>query len=208
MRPGESTEHHVLLLHGYGADANDLFPLADYLDPEGKWTFCVPNAPLEVPIGPGWTGRGWFPISLRDLEAGVDFTQIRPPGMNESAEKISEVIFELNSKNLVMAGFSQGAMLSTEVALNQPEDVQALVLFSGVLVDEPSWSKKASSWSGKKLLQSHGTSDAVLPIAAALRLFDMLKLAGAEGEFISFPGGHEIPPQVLQKSKKLLDSFS
>lgn len=204
IRPGENEKNVVLLLHGFGADAQDLFPLADYLDPREEWTFVVPNAPLEVPIGPGWTGLGWFPISLRDLEVGVDFTQVRPPGLDASREAVSQLIFELNPERLVLGGFSQGAMIATEVALSQSEDVEALVLYSGVMLDERGWTAKAPALKGKKLLQSHGSGDPVLPQAAGRRLFDMLKKAGMEGEFISFPGGHEIPAQVLKKTVELL----
>lgn len=208
VRPGENEKDVVVLLHGFGADAQDLFPLADYLDPAGQWSFVVPNAPLEVPIGPGWTGLGWFPIALRDLEAGVDFTQVRPPGIDKSREAVSQLIFELNPERLVLGGFSQGAMIATEVAMEQPSDVSALVLYSGVMLDEKGWTEKASGLKGKKLLQSHGSSDSVLPFSAGKRLFEMLKNAGMDGEFVGFPGGHEIPPQILKKTAQLLKSLS
>lgn len=208
IRPGENEDDAVLLLHGFGANAQDLFPLADYLDPEQNWSFYVPNAPIEVPIGPGFTGLGWFPISLRDLETGVDFTQVRPPGIDKSREAISQLIFELNPKRLVLGGFSQGAMMATEVALDQPDGIEALVLYSGVLLDEPGWKKKASGMSGKTLLQSHGSSDPVLPLSAGRKLFEMLQGGGMEGEFLSFPGGHEIPPSVLKKTAALLKKLN
>lgn len=204
VREGENEKDVVVLLHGFGANAQDLFPLADYLDPAGDWTFVVPNAPLEVPIGPGWTGLGWFPISLRDLEAGVDFTQVRPPGIDKSREVVSSLIFELEPERLVLGGFSQGAMIATEVALTQPEDISALFLYSGVMLDERGWTAKAAGLKGKKLVQSHGSADQVLAMSAGRRLFDMLKGAGVDGEFIAFPGGHEIPPAVLKKSAAIL----
>lgn len=204
QREGENSDHHVVLLHGFGADAGDLAPLADLLDPEHLWNFTFPEAPLEVPIGPGFVGRGWFPISLRDLEVGVDFTQIRPPGLNDSAKMVSELIFHLNPKKLVLGGFSQGAMVATDVALHQPNDINGLILYSGVLLDEKGWSKLATDFKGKPFLQSHGVNDSVLPIRGAERLFQMLKGAGAEGSFLSFSGGHEIPMPVLKKTSEFL----
>lgn len=204
VREGENAKHCFVLLHGFGADMSDLFPLADMVDPESEWSFYVPNAPLEVPIGPGWTGRGWFPISLRDLEAGVDFTQVRPPGLDKSAEMVSQLVFDLNPEKLVLGGFSQGAMIATEVALNNASDVAGLVLYSGVMLDEPGWTKKAPQLKGKKFLQSHGSADTVLPIQAGQRLYNMLTQAGAEGQFLAFPGAHEIPLPVLKKTAEFL----
>lgn len=206
-RPGEEPGHNVVLLHGFGADASDLFPLCDFLDPEENWTFYVPDAPLEVPIGPHMMGRGWFPISLRDLEVGVDFTQIRPPGLDESANVVSDLIFHLNSKKLVLGGFSQGAMIATEITLNQPEDVQGLILLSGALLDEANWKKKSSALAGKKILQSHGQNDSVIPFEASRRLHELLKAGGAEIDWLPFGGAHEIPMPVLKKAKIFLENI-
>jgi phospholipase/carboxylesterase len=204
VREGEDPKNCVVLLHGFGAEFTDLAPLADVLDPDGQWTFYFPNAPLEVPIGPGYTGRGWFPISLRDLEVGVDFTKIRPPGLDQSREMVSQLIFELNPQKLVLGGFSQGAMIATEVALTQPEDIAALILFSGTMLDEEGWTKKAKGLAGKPVLQSHGSADQVLPIVAAQKLSQVLQSAGAKIEFVGFPGGHEIPRPVVAKASSLL----
>ncbi|NJL25117.1 MAG: alpha/beta fold hydrolase [Calothrix sp. SM1_5_4] len=203
-REGENERDCVVLLHGFGADAGDLAPLADYLDPDGEKTFYFPDAPLEVPIGPGWTGRGWFPISVRDLELGVDFTQMRPPGLDQSTALVSEMLFEINAERVVLGGFSQGAMVSMDVALAGPEDVNALILYSGSLLDEPGWSAKAAGLKGKRYIQSHGAQDTVLPFAVGQKLNDLLRRAGAEGTFLSFAGAHEIPAPVLNRTREFL----
>jgi phospholipase/carboxylesterase len=59
----------VMLLHGYGASMDDLFPLFEYLAKDWNWFF--PNAPLEVPIGPMMSGRAWFPIDMEALNAAM-----------------------------------------------------------------------------------------------------------------------------------------
>jgi phospholipase/carboxylesterase len=203
-RVGENEKLNVVLLHGFGADASDLFPLADFLDPDGQWNFYFPEAPLEVPIGPMNYGRGWFPISVRELEEGIDFTKIRPPGMDASCELVYDMLFHLNSEKLVLGGFSQGAMVSTEITLNNPDDVHGLVLLSGALLDHANWAQKAVALKGKRFIQSHGTRDPVIPFAAAQQLYDLLKGAGMVGPFVTFPGGHEIPLPVLQKTKAFI----
>ena len=201
-RDGDNERDVIVLLHGFGADASDLFPLADVLDPDGAVTFVCPRAPFEVPIGPGYTGRGWFPISVRDLETGVDFAKIRPPGLDPSAEMVSELIFELNPERLLLGGFSQGAMVATDVCLSSPADVAGLVIWSGTLLDEAGWTKRAPGLAGKPFLQSHGGGDAVLPFALAQRLHDLLLKAGADGQMVGFGGGHDIPMGVLQKTRE------
>jgi len=205
VREGEDEKRVVVLLHGFGADPGDLFPLADFLDPDENYTFVFPEAPLEVPIGPMMSGRGWFPLSVRELEGGgIDFTKVRPPHMDASVQLVSDLVFHLNADRLVLGGFSQGAMIATEVAMNDAESVHGLVLYSGTLLDEVNWTKKAVALKGKKMIVSHGVHDPVLPFAYSQRLYDMLKASGADGSFVSFPGGHEIPLPVLQKTKAML----
>ncbi len=206
VRPGEDEKLNVVLLHGFGADASDLFPLADFLDREQQWNFHFPEAPLEVPIGSMMSGRGWFPISVRDLEQGIDFTTLRPPGMNESRDLIYDLLFHLDSSKVVLGGFSQGAMVATEVALENPGDVHGLVLLSGAMLDHTNWTKLSAGLKGKPYFQSHGTRDSVIPFSAARKLSDMLKTAGAEGSLLAFEGAHEIPLPVLQRTKDFLGS--
>lgn len=203
-RPGNSEQRSVVLLHGFGADASDLFPLGDFLDPEGEWSFYFPEAPLQVPIGPMMYGRGWFPISVRELETGIDFTQLRPPGLDASRDLVYDLIFHLNSERIILGGFSQGAMVSTEVAIENPNDIHGLILLSGALLDQAAWTKKAGVLKDKKLIQSHGTADQVIPFQAAQKLYDLLKAAGMVGPFLAFNGGHEIPLPVLNKVKSFI----
>lgn len=203
IREGE-IDRCAVFLHGFGADASDLYPLADVLDPQHEWTFIFPEAPHEVPVGPSWTGRGWFPISLRELESGVDFTQVRPPGLNQSTEAVKDLLFHLNCPKIVLGGFSQGAMIATDVAMFDPDAIAGLVLYSGVLLDEKGWSKRAKGLSGKPILQSHGMHDPVLAFAAGQRLHDLLKANGAQASLIGFQGQHEIPMPALNKTREFL----
>ena len=207
IRPGADEKRVVLMLHGFGADAADLFPLADALDSEEQWTFVFPDAPLEVPIGPMMSGRGWFPISVRDLESGIDFTKIRPPGLDESTALVSEVIFELNPETLVIGGFSQGAMVSLNVCLENRDTIHGAVILSGALLDEATWKKQAQALSGFKYFQSHGAQDPVIPISAAQKLNDILKGAAWNGSFHIFSGGHEIPVPVVMKCREFIRSI-
>jgi len=207
VREGNNEDWNIVLLHGFGADASDLYPLADFLDPDENWNIYFPDAPLEVPIGPHMMGRGWFPISVRDLETGVDFTKVRPPGLDKSAEAVSSLLFELNSKKLILGGFSQGAMISMEVALESPQDVNGLIILSGAMLDEENWTKKAPGLKSVKILQAHGQRDQVLPFAVSQRLNEMLKKGGAEIDWIPFGGGHEIPMPVLLKARQFIENL-
>lgn len=195
----------VILLHGYGADMTDLASLAGVLQaPKGtNWVF--PNGHLKIPTSPHTEGRGWFPISISELErtmaagGGIDLSQIVPPGLKKSRETILHLIKELGVplERLVIGGFSQGGMLATDVALHLPTPPRGLAILSGTLVNNDQWRELAVKHKGFEFFQSHGRHDSVLSFAMAQKLETMLRESGWVGRLQAFEGAHEIPSEVL-----------
>ena len=197
----------VVLFHGYGADCTDLAPLAQMI-PVGKpvnWLF--PNAHLTVPLGGHYEGRAWFPLRLAELQAsiesgeGVDLTEKTPPGMDKARSHAQQMLAALNvpMEKIVLGGFSQGAMLATDLALNAEKAPAALAILSGSLVDAKQWTALAARRKGLRFFQSHGAYDPVLRIEPARQLEEMLREQGLEGMLFEFPGQHEIPMEVLKE---------
>jgi phospholipase/carboxylesterase len=115
-----------------------------------------------------------------------------------------EARYSIADDQLVLGGFSQGAMLSLDVALHRAAPPRALVLMSGTLIAEREWSSRWSKLAGVPIVQSHGRNDALLPFSIAELLRDKLRDAGAKVDFVQFLGGHEIPPIVLDAAARLL----
>jgi phospholipase/carboxylesterase len=99
---------------------------------------------------------------------------------------------------LVLGGFSQGAMLATDITLRDPRPLAGLVILSGTLLAEDVWRPLMPARKGLRVFQSHGTSDPILPYVIAERLRDALAAAGLDVAFQSFDDGHGIPPDVLR----------
>ena len=200
-----SADHCVVIFHGFGADAFDLKPLGNVFGAKipARWIF--PNGLMEVPLGPGFVGRAWFPIDeaahqrAAMLGQSVDYSHNYPPGMDQARASADVLVKGLRKdhKKLVIGGFSQGAMLSTDIALSNPGLVDGLMALSGTLLDEENWKKKAASLKGLPFFQSHGKKDLILPYDGAVGLEKLLVSAGLKGELLSFEGGHEIPHTVL-----------
>jgi phospholipase/carboxylesterase len=202
----------VIMLHGFGADMNDLAPLHNYLDPEQRFNWIFPNGIQTVPLGPHVTGRAWFPIRMADIEAAamrgevVDFADVFPEGM-ESAELRLKSLFShlrIEPKNLILGGFSQGAMMACQVALTLQDDIAAMLLFSGNCINFKVWQDLAAKHKAIPYFQTHGTDDPVLGFKHAERLHQMLSKAGLKGHFIPFRGFHEIPLPIVREAAKFL----
>jgi phospholipase/carboxylesterase len=202
----------VVLFHGYGADASDLIPLSDMMKLSKDVTWVFPEAPMEVIIAPGFYGKAWFQIDNRRLEAAmangepIDMSNTTPPGLEAARKSATTLYDELIKKHsrVVIGGFSQGAMLATEIAMTHEKKPAALVLMSGTVICKERWLKLAPSCAGVKFIQSHGKNDVLLGYEYAENLFSLLTDAGLSGEFMSFGGGHEIPPKVIEKISQFL----
>lgn len=203
----------VVLLHGFGAPGDDLVSLASYLRSPVRFVF--PEAPIELG-GLYGESRAWWRLDLMKLEADMRSGAIRdrrdevPDGLPEVRAQLSNCLDELQTKlsiaadQLVLGGFSQGAMLALDVALHRAAPPAGLILMSGTLLAESEWNPRMASLKGVPVMQSHGKQDGLLPFSIAELLRDRLKEAGAVVDWQPFAGGHEIPPQVLAAVAKLI----
>ncbi len=202
-----------VLLHGFGAPGDDLVPLAGELSAPGV-RFVFPAAPLE--LGGYGDSRAWWLLDLakleRELAAGTprDRRSEIPDGLPQVREQMSRFLdqlmarFSIPAGKLVLGGFSQGAMLSLDLALHRDTKPAALLLMSGTLLAESEWAPRMASLAGVPIVQSHGRSDMLLPYSIAEVLRDRLTEAGALVEWVPFIGGHEIPRAVLAAADQLL----
>jgi phospholipase/carboxylesterase len=196
----------VILLHGFGAPGDDLVDLGRYLEVPARFVF--PEAPLEL-AGMYGDSRAWWLLDLARLEAELrtgtphDRSSEMPEGLPAAREQVSRLVdqvaarFATKDERIVLGGFSQGAMLSLDVALHRTGRLAGIVLMSGTSIAESEWSPRMAHLAGTPIFQSHGRSDALLPFNVAASLRDKLKTAGALVEWHQFVGGHEIPPGVL-----------
>lgn len=203
--PGKS-DQSISLFHGYGASMEDLAPLSEYIRQVCQATLYFPNAPLDLSLSLGFYGYAWFPIDFAEIEALQregkvrDLSKALPKGFGLAREYVDafyQEILQRHEKNVV-GGFSQGAMLATDLALRSKKAPNGLLILSGTLVVEEEWKKLAKEKSPLSFFQSHGFTDPILPFPLAKRLYDLLIEAGHKGQFLQFSGGHEIPQPVLQ----------
>lgn len=217
-----SAELNVILSHGYGAPGTDLVPLATMLQrfaPQlhQKARFIFPEAPLDLEeIGmPG--GRAWWHLNLWKLQEAVatgryrDMPNESPEGLPAARQALLSLLKDavdatgIPVSRTVLGGFSQGAMLSTDVALHLPEAPAGLIILSGTLITQSVWLNCLKQRTGLPVLQSHGHHDPLLPFDVATLLRDELQAAGNPVTFYDFPGGHEIPFEAMELAAKFLE---
>lgn len=200
----------VILLHGFGAPGNDLVPIGDALAAPSGTRFIFPEGPLSLSFGYG-DSRAWWLIDMARLEADRAAGRVRdlsaevPRGLPQAREALGQLLIELprvlpvDYQRTVIGGFSQGAMLTCDVAMRTAYPFAGLVQLSGTLLARQEWRPIVAKRAGLPVFQSHGTQDPILPYAMAERLRDELVKAGLAVSWHSFRGGHEIPEPVLRQ---------
>jgi phospholipase/carboxylesterase len=184
----------VALLHGYGADGNDLIEIGRQWRaflPEA--TFVAPHAP--EPCGASPAGRQWFPLTMRDPdERWRGALKARP--VIDSFLDAELARLGLDDSRLALAGFSQGTMMALHVGLRRRRAPAAILGYSGVLVGPERLSEaSARDAAGQPppILLVHGDQDQLIPFEAMFESAEELAKAGIPCQWHLSPGvGHGI----------------
>lgn len=200
----------VVVLHGWGAEGTDLVPLAEALKRPGV-RFFVPAAPLAEIGG----GRAWWHLDLETRPPHTT-TDEQPPGFLPTPAVIearaavqaliTTVVDRYAPATVALVGFSQGAMLSIDVALAGAPGVDRVVAMSGVLLVDSVPGLAAPHPAKPRFLLSHGRYDAVVPFTSGSHAKDLLEKYGFPVTWRPFEGGHEIPEPVLADVDRFLFS--
>ena len=184
----------VLLLHGLGADGNDLIGLAPHLAPIVPAAhFLSPHAPFPCDMAP--YGHQWFSLQDRSpamILAGVQAARtILDAFIDQQLAR-----FGLGEADMALVGFSQGTMVSLFTAPRRARAVAGIVGFSGALVGAELLANETKA--RPPVLLVHGDADPVVPVDASRAAKTALAAAGLPVELHIRPGlPHSIDQQGL-----------
>ncbi len=191
----------VVLLHGLGADGNDLISLAPYwarLLPHTA--FVSPHAPFPCDMAP--YGRQWFSLLDRTPARVVAGVAAAAPILDGFIDAELQR-FELPPERLALVGFSQGTMMSLYVAPRRQMALAGVVGYSGALVDAANFGAAAKSRPPALLV--HGTDDPIVPFERMAEAAAALDAAGIAVETLACPGlPHSIDEAGLQAGAEFL----
>ena len=191
----------VILLHGLGADGNDLIGLAPYwarLLPDAE--YLSPNAPFPCDMAP--YGYQWFSSQDRSPDAVLGGVRAAAPILDAFIDEALEQR-GLGSGELALVGFSQGTMMSLFAGLRRAEPVAGIVGFSGRLLAPELLASELRS--RPPVLLVHGTEDPLVPYSSLAAAETTLKAAGVPVETVTSVGiGHSIDDQGLRRGGQFL----
>lgn len=214
----------VILCHGFGAPGDDLVPLGSELLRRPalaqRVRFIFPAAPLSLDEFGFQDARAWWQIEperLMALQTGdtSKFARMHtetPEGLPQARRALLGLIDEvcrqtgLAMKNIVLGGFSQGAMLTTDVTLRLEEAPAGLCILSGALISADEWKARAARRQSLPVFQGHGRQDGILPYSTGEALRDLLVNAQLDVDFFPFDGAHTITGPELSRMATFLEA--
>lgn len=191
----------IYLIHGYGADKNDLFSFADYLPV--NFTVIAMQAPLSLPFG----GNAWYNIEMDNGKHISDVSQAKS-SVTVLDKFISESIeaYKFDSSNIFVLGFSQGAILSYSLALNNPEKYKYFLPLSGFIMEEIMPENFDKDYTHLDFYSAHGTMDGVIPIEKGRTVKAMLEKQSIKHIYHEFPAAHSIAQKEFEEIIEWLKS--
>lgn len=198
---GGKPGHLVVLLHGYGADGNDLIGLAPLLGQLMPDTvFHAPNAPQPCEGNP--FGYQWFGISRLDPAIALAGVRTAAPLLDAYLDE-TMAAYGLDESKTVLVGFSQGTMMALHVGLRRRKQLAGIIGFSGMLAGAELL--KAELQNKPPVLLIHGDSDEMLPHTLTQRAAEALTGEGLQVGVHIAPGvGHSIDETGLQLAARFL----
>lgn len=195
----------LVLLHGYGSSAERWLPFTQTIRWPAHGRFVFPQGPeVMARTDGGEGGRAWWPLDIAAYvphgATAADLSGSRPAGLTAAAALVRDLLDERRTVApgpIVLGGFSQGAMVASEVAFDSDTPLSALVILSGTIVDERAWARHLHARRGLPVFLAHGRQDHTLPFEAADRLRGTLEAAGLRVTWFPFDGGHDIPAPVV-----------
>jgi phospholipase/carboxylesterase len=185
----------VVLVHGYGADGNDLISLGQVWQqalPDAA--FAAPNAPQRVPEAPA--GFQWFTLNRMETNETEQGAAAALPGL-ESFIEAELAATGVAPDKLILVGFSQGAMMALYAGLRRKTAPAAILAFSGLMPGRIPQPSPAGAY--PPVFISHGDSDTVVPPQLMFLALGALQQVGAEVEWhLARNVPHGIDPESLE----------
>ena len=180
----------VVLCHGYGGDGRDISSLAinwQRFLPEA--IFLCPNAPEVCSVNP--QGYQWFDLTSDKEEVILEKSLVAEAKLNKFLDQVLDN-FQLDSNNLALVGFSQGCMISIQIALKKKKKINCLIGYSGKIINQKHLSDNINS--KPKIFLMHGANDTIVSSTHLLEAKEYLAKHGLKVKTKMFKDcEHKIP---------------
>lgn len=211
INPTTNAMGSVIWLHGLGADGSDFAPIVPelHLPHTIPLRFIFPHAPSRpVTINNGYVMPAWYDITSMGINHQIDRN-----GIAISVKQIMQLIeheenLGIPSENIVLAGFSQGAVIALNAGLSATKPLAGIMALSGYL---PFADEIAATTIPRNrnipIFIAHGKEDTIVPYQAGLLTYDTLKAHALSATWHSYSMAHSVCNKEIEDIAKWLQDI-
>lgn len=191
----------VIWLHGLGADGNDFVPIVPELNIPSHLPirFIFPHAPMQaVTINNGYIMRAWYDIVSLEINKHTDQNGISNAVTNITHLIEREMERGIPTNKIILAGFSQGAVIALSTGLTYPHTLGGILGLSGYLPAAEIFTKANSANKNTPIFLAHGTDDPIVPYFLGQTAHNSLLQYQYTVEWHSYPMGHSVCIEEIQ----------
>ena len=182
----------VIMLHGFGANMQDLAGLAPAISADG-YVYACPNAPIPFQLGPGPPGFGWLtPRGGGTAEDTANSEKL----LGDFFDTVFQQ-FNVSPGNAILMGFSQGGGMTYRCGLGRADKFAGLAALSATLPDEDDLAARLPAERTQPIFIAHGLFDQMVSEDTAQSAKSFLESNGYTPEFHTYNMGHEISGEEL-----------
>lgn len=173
LETGPQPCHSIIWLHGLGADGEDFVPVAEEMRLPRAVRYIFPHAPMRpVTINGGYVMRAWYDILIGAASAEIADSIGRledAEGIAASQQAVEDLIAQerqrgIATKNIILAGFSQGGAIALHTGLRHKEPLGGILALSTYLPLAKNLPAEADASNRKTpIFMAHGQFDPVIP---------------------------------------------
>jgi len=179
----------LILLHGRGANEEDLLGLVPYLSPR---LLCIAaRAPLRFANG-GYTWYDLREIGSPNSEQFLQSYELLVQFLDDVQKQ-----YPVDPRQIFLFGFSMGTVMSYSLALTKPEKIKGVIAHSGYVPEDTSLQLRWGSLAHTSFFVAHGIYDPVIPIEFGRKANELLTKSGAALTYREYPIQHQISDDSL-----------
>ena len=200
IRPGSGNfkkKPAIFLLHGYGSNMDDLFSFAPHLPTSHN------IIAFQAPLSLGFGSYGWYPIGIDNkgaITSELDAAWSAVDNIIKNIDLLSER-YDLDSEDLSILGFSQGAILSWALGFYKPNKIRRIMPISGLLHESVNTENKPTFIA----YATHGIEDNIIPIQKAREFIVPISNNNPDIHYKEFKDGHTISQENFSELLKWIE---
>jgi len=198
----------VIWLHGLGADGNDFAPIVPELKLPAELAirFIFPHAPsIPVTVNGRFVMPAWFDILEMEIDRQIDINGLMASAMEINGFIDREIERGIDSRRIIIAGFSQGGAVAYQVVLSHKNTFGGLLAMSTYCATADTIEYSESNKKIPILIQ-HGEHDPIVPELLGRKATTQLIKKGYSVSYQSYPMEHSVCPKQIDDISKWLQT--